>query len=234
MKYKFSILPDHFFQNCKVSDFDEKSYIEISDINDLQSRIKLKIILQKGIVPNEVKIIIGKINKPLIAQLIISRSEIEFGDGSCGLWDIRSMRGSKFILNGNNYVSNGVKCVLEPNSLVQIGKECMFSDEVLIQCGSQHSLICLDEKRQINIEKSSINIGDHVWLARRSNVNTSSRSLHIGRGSIVGLNSTLTRTIPETSLAVGCPAKIIRSNISWSNQFKANPKELERIYSMFI
>ena len=60
------------------------------------------------------------------------------------------------------------------------------------------------------------------------------KSLDIGKGSIVGLNSTLTKTIPETSLAVGIPAKITRNNISWSNLFKANEREIDRIYSKFL
>ena len=63
---------------------------------------------------------------------------------------------------------------------------------------------------------------------------TTSRLLEIGSGSIVGIKSTLTRTIPETSLAVGYPAKVTRNNISWSNTFRANKKELDRIYSKFM
>ncbi len=227
-------MPDNFFTNCKSSDFAENSYIEIADPSDLESRLKLKIKLTKG-GKNEKSIIsIGKINKPLNARLSINQSEIHFGEGSCGNWDIRSWPGSKFVLKGKTYFANGVKCYLEHNSEVNIGEDCMFSSEVLIQCGSQHALICLEEKRQLNTKKSIINIGDHVWLGRRSTVTTTSKSLDIGNGSIVGLNSTLTKTIPETSLAVGIPAKITRNNISWSNLFKANEREIDRIYSKFL
>ena len=67
-------------------------------------------------------------------------------------------------MSGNNVLSNGVKCVLEFNSEVFIGKDCMFSDEVLLQCGSQHAVISLDDKKQVNIDKSIISIGNHVWL----------------------------------------------------------------------
>ncbi len=233
MIYKFSILPDHFFIGCKSSDFKEDSYLKIEDLSDLESRINLKITLHKS--GNTKAIIsIGKINKFLNARLFITNSEIHFGNGSCGNWDIRSWHGSKFLLRGNNIYSNGVKCILEHDSMVILGEDCMFSDDVLIQCGSQHALICLEEKRQINTERSLINIHDHVWLGRGSTVTTTSRLLEIGSGSIVGLNSTLTRTIPKTSLAVGSPAKVTRNNISWSNAFRANKKELDRISSIFM
>ena len=233
MRYKFSILPDHFFFGCKSSDFKEDSYLEIEDLSDLESRINLKIALHES--GNTKAIIsIGKINKFLNARLFVTNSEINFGNGSCGHWDIRSWHGSKFFLRGNNIFSGGVKCILEHGSEVNIGEDCMFSDDVLIQCGSQHALICLEEKRQINTERSLINIQDHVWLGRGATVTTTSRLLEIGSGSIVGINSTLTRTIPETSLAVGYPAKVTRNNISWSNTFRANKKELDRIYSKFM
>ena len=67
-------------------------------------------------------------------------------------------------MSGKNVVSNGVKCVLEHNSEVSIGEDCRFSDEVLLQCGSRHAVISLDDKKQVNIDKSIISIGNHVWL----------------------------------------------------------------------
>lgn len=227
-------LPGHCFVNCKSTDFDESSYAEIADFKDLDGRCKLRIKCvrsPKG--PLKSVISIGKIHRNLAISMMLSQSEVHFGDGSCGSWDIRSWHGSKFFLAGKNIVANSVKCVLEHNSRLFIGEDCMFSDEVLMQCGSQHSVISLDEKRQINVDKSLINVGNHVWLGRRSTVMSSSRKLDIGDGSILGINSTLTRSIPATSLAVGSPASVVKEKVSWSSAFRCNSDELNRVCSMF-
>lgn len=234
MKYNFADLPGHCFVNCKSTDFDESSYAEIADIKDLDNRCKLRIKrLPSPTGPPRSVISIGKISKNLTISMFLAQSEVHFGDCSCGVWDIRSWHGSKFFLTGNNVVSNGVKCVLDRNSRVSIGEDCMFSDEVLIQCGSQHSVISLEDKRQINVDKSMVNIGNHVWLGRRSTVMSSSRKLDIGDGSILGINSTLTRSIPATSLAVGSPASVVKEKVSWSNVFRCITDELNRVCSMF-
>ena len=166
--------------------------------------------------------------------MTLNNSKIFFGDGSCGKWLVRCGYVSKFSLKGNTLNGGGIDCTLEPYSEVQIGKDCLFSSEVLIECGNQHSLISLEEIKQINTGKSCINIGDHVWLGRLSVVMASSRTVNVGNGSIIGINSTLTRTIPETSIAVGCPAKVVRESVSWSQKHICNEGELERISNMFI
>lgn len=234
MKYKFEDLPGHCFINCKPIDFDASSYAEIADIKDLDNRCNLRINCYRS--PNgpfKSVISIGKIHKKLTISMFLTQSEVHFGHGSCGAWDIRSWHGSKFILSGNNIAASEVKCVLEHNSQVSIAKDCLLSDEVLIQCGSQHSVISLEDKQQINVDKSIINIGSHVWLGRRSTVMSSSRKLDIGDGSILGINSTLTKSIPATSLAVGSPALVVKEKVSWSNAFRCSPDELNRVCSMF-
>lgn len=234
MKYKFEDLPGHCFVNCRPTDFDASSFAEIADIKDLDGRCKLRInCFRSPSGPLKSVISIGKINNNLSVSILLTQSEIYFGDGSCGAWDIRSWPGSKFFLAGKNVVSNGVKCVLERNSKVSIGEDCMFSEEVLIQCGSQHSVISLEDKRQINVDRSIVNIGNHVWLGRRSTVMSSSRKLDVGDGSILGINSTLTRSLPAASLAVGSPASVVKEKVSWSNAYRCNADELDRICSMF-
>ena len=62
---------------------------------------------------------------------------------------------------------------------------------------------------------------------------SSSRSIDIGDGSILGINSTLTRSVPATSLAVGSPASVVKEKVSWSNAFRCSADELNRVCSMF-
>jgi acetyltransferase-like isoleucine patch superfamily enzyme len=53
----------------------------------------------------------------------------------------------------------------------------------------------------------SIIIGNDVWLGGHVFVNT---GIEIGSGSVIGAGSVVTKNIPENSIAVGVPAKIIK------------------------
>ena len=41
------------------------------------------------------------------------------------------------------------------------------------------------------------------------------KGVKIGTGSVVAAGSVVTHDIPDNSLAAGCPAKVIRQNVSW-------------------
>jgi carbonic anhydrase/acetyltransferase-like protein (isoleucine patch superfamily) len=59
---------------------------------------------------------------------------------------------------------------------------------------------------------SAVHIGDGVWLGQGVVVVP---GVTIGAGSVIGANSVVTSNIPERSLAVGAPARVIRSlNVS--------------------
>lgn len=58
-----------------------------------------------------------------------------------------------------------------------------------------------------------ITIGEHVWLA--DNV-TILKGVDIGSGSIIGINSTVTKSIDHSCIAAGNPAKKIKNNINWN------------------
>ena len=53
-----------------------------------------------------------------------------------------------------------------------------------------------------------IKIGDRVWLGANVVVK---KGVTIGKNSIIGMNSVVTKDIPENSVAVGSPAKVIRT-----------------------
>lgn len=42
------------------------------------------------------------------------------------------------------------------------------------------------------------------------------KGVTIGEGSVIGTRSVVTRNIPPRSLAVGSPAKVIKTNVNWS------------------
>jgi acetyltransferase-like isoleucine patch superfamily enzyme len=98
----------------------------------------------------------------------------------------------------------------EKNTKIEIGNKCMFSRNINIMASDGHAIFNLDDQR-INPSKNII-ISHNTWLA--DNV-TILKGIEIGSHSIVGINSTLTKSIPKNSIAAGNPAKIVSNDIYW-------------------
>ena len=101
--------------------------------------------------------------------------------------------------------------VAEPKSSITIGKNCMFAHDIDIRCGDSHSVIDLKSGARIN-HTQNIVIKDSVWLAAGVKI---LKSITIGSGSIIGAGSIVTKNISKNSLAVGIPALVKKTNVTW-------------------
>lgn len=115
--------------------------------------------------------------------------------------------GAKTIIGEACYLS-----AREKNTTLKIGADCMFSRNVKIMSSDGHDV--LRDQVRINPAKD-IHIGQHVWLA--DNV-TILKGVEIGDGAIIGINSTLTKSIKEKQVAVGNPAKVVSENVTWRDE----------------
>ncbi len=61
--------------------------------------------------------------------------------------------------------------------------------------------------RQV-VSKGEVVIGNNVWLGDKVSVLP---GVHIGNGCIIGANSVVTHDVPDYSIAVGNPAKVIKT-----------------------
>lgn len=136
--------------------------------------------------------------------------------------DGANLKGVQIELDGRNCtLVIGENCVIgegcylsarENNTSLRIGKGCMFSRNVKVMTSDGHDI--LSENRRINYAKD-IQIGDRVWLADGAVVLKGS---NIGSGSIVGINSVVTKSVPENSIATGNPARTVKSDIIWDEK----------------
>ncbi|KJY78439.1 hexapeptide transferase [Vibrio coralliilyticus] len=129
-------------------------------------------------------------------------SEIEIDGENCILFI-----GEDTIIGHNCYLSareRGVK--------LKICEGSMLSRNVKIMTSDGHN-ITKDGKR-IN-SAQSIEIGPKVWLT--DNV-TVLKGVTVGEGSIIGINSTLTKSVPSGAIAVGNPAKVVQNGVSWQHE----------------
>ncbi len=113
---------------------------------------------------------------------------------------------------GEGKITAGDHFVLNQGTILCAFSEITMGDHVLV--GEYASIRDNDHDFRAGLDKdgsfvsSPIRIGDRVWIGRGCCV---TRGVTIGEGSVIGANSVVTRDIPPRSLAVGAPAKVIRT-----------------------
>jgi len=123
-------------------------------------------------------------------------------DGRMNPVEIVAWQGSRLTIGSGTFLNYGVS--LSAHREVRIGRDCLIGNYVTIMDNDYHDLKYRDRPGP----SSPILIGDRVWIGIRSVV---LRGVQIGDGSVIGAGSVVTSNIPPNSLAVGVPARVIRS-----------------------
>lgn len=133
---------------------------------------------------------------------------------SIGILNLRSHRQSFFL--GKDSSAVGLSVELEGED-----KVCVIGDDALISSGvwfrnhDMHTIVDLADNSILNPTPGDILMEKHVWLGQDV---LCIGGQHIGFGAIVGARSFVKRPIPEKSVAVGTPAKVVKTNVSWGRQ----------------
>lgn len=93
---------------------------------------------------------------------------------------------------------------------VSLGERCLVAANCQIMDASGHRTDVSPKSRRL-IERDAprpVQIGDDVWLGTGVVVLP---GVSIGSGAVIGANSVVASSIPENSVAVGAPAKVIRT-----------------------
>ncbi len=127
--------------------------------------------------------------------------------------------GSKSIIEDFATINNGVGDVLIGSNTgiglhnviigpVTIGDNVMLAQNIVIS-GLNHGYedVSLPTRQQKVITKQII-IEDDVWIGANSVITA---GVHIGRHTIIGAGSVVTKNIPEYTVAAGNPARIIKT-----------------------
>lgn len=122
---------------------------------------------------------------------------------------------------GVNYTPNiviGNNVNIETDCHISAINEVVIEDNVLIASyvyisDHAHGEMSLDVLKQPPIErllvsKGSVKICKNVWLGEKVTILP---GVTVGEGSVIGANSVVTHNIPPYSVAVGVPAKVIKS-----------------------
>lgn len=213
-EFEFSSLPDNIIVS-NINGFDKSCSFMLSDdaLKAIQNgSLKIKIQKNGNISPiSDINMSISAISGDITIVLHRSNVSIHFGEKVRGRYHLGMFENTKVTI-GDKTTSNGVHIVCM-NSEFICGSDCMFSDGILIQTSDQHGLVDLNIGQITNEKFRSVILENHVWLGRQCALTPSAR---IGSGSVIALKSIVTKMIPSNSVAAGNPAKVVKSNYSWS------------------
>jgi len=110
-----------------------------------------------------------------------------------------------------DHITVGKSFYANHNLIVQDGGEISFGDNVFIgpNCcitTAEHALDPEMRKAGVEIAKP-VKIGNNVWIGAGSTVLA---GVTIGDNSVIGAGSVVKKDIPENSVAVGVPCRVIR------------------------
>ena len=106
-----------------------------------------------------------------------------------------------------NHVSIHEMCYIDASGGLTIGNEVAIAHNVTIMTTS-HDYEQVGYIKDAQCCMASVEIGNDVWIGAGVRVLA---GVHIGNHVVIGAGSVVNRSIPENSLAVGVPAKVIRS-----------------------
>ena len=117
---------------------------------------------------------------------------------------VRLSPSARLELGGGSFLNAG--CLVFVATSVTLGERCNVAWGVTIMDTDFH-VVDADRARM-----APVAIGDDVWLGADVLILQGSS---IGSGTVIGARSVVRGSIPERSLAVGQPAKVVRSNVDW-------------------
>lgn len=104
-------------------------------------------------------------------------------------------------------------CAQEAGRRIEVGEDCMFSFHIVVRTSDSHPIY--DETGARLNPAADVAVGKHVWIAPNTKI---MKGASIGEGCIVGSDTTVTKPVPASSLAVGRPARIARSGVRWTRE----------------
>lgn len=106
----------------------------------------------------------------------------------------------------------GTDCHITAMTGIKIGNGLLTGKSILIS-DNTHGDPSNKNLRHVRPEirplysKAGIKIGDNVWIGEKAAIMA---GVTIGDGAIIGANAVVTHDVPPYSIAVGCPARIIK------------------------
>lgn len=122
---------------------------------------------------------------------------------------------------------------------VRIGEGCQIGSSVGIFSHSSHNAIRLMGRHYMKVPKEQrigyilkpTEIGAYTFVGSGSYIMP---GVKVGKGCIIGTNSVVTKDIPDFSIAVGSPAKVIKSTLDVDKDYFDDPMVRDSYFDLSI
>ncbi len=122
--------------------------------------------------------------------------------------DIRALNDTCIQIEEETFIGPYV-CMAGPGN-IKIGKGCLIAAHSGLFANNHNFVDPVQYIARQGITRKGIVIEDDCWLGHGVTVTD---GITIGRGSVIGAGSVVTKDIPPYSIAVGTPAKVVKSRI---------------------
>lgn len=113
---------------------------------------------------------------------------------------------------GSGYMNHD--CVVDCFDSISIGHHVVISERVVLRDSDNHTIQDAGDTASDSPAKTApIVVGDHVWMGMNVTV---LKGVTIGEGAIVAAGSVVNNDVPPHCLVGGVPARVIKTNVSWS------------------
>lgn len=138
---------------------------------------------------------------------VVNMGEMEVGDKTIIFSmtvrsELATHPGGRLEIGSNAFINYGAS--ISAHQLVKIGDRCQISTYAIMMDNDYHQV----GDRTKPSESKPIILEDNVWLGARVIV---LKGVTIGRNSVIGAGSVVTRDVPPNCLAGGIPARVIKS-----------------------
>lgn len=111
------------------------------------------------------------------------------------------------------FTANGGSVIVCAKHIV-FGENVMLGRNIIIYDSDHHQI--LDENNKVKNHGQDVVIEDHVWLT--SNI-TVLKGVRIGKGSVVGAQTIVTKDLPQNAFVVGSgTSRVLNQNANWSRK----------------
>lgn len=141
-------------------------------------------------------------------RLLIGRAvQIEEGSAIFEADDTRiEIHHATTIVNASFYAA-------ERDTSIVVHERCLFSWNIDVRSSDWHSVYERNSGERINYPKS-VTIGPRTWVGSDVRI---LKGVEVGEGSVIGVGSIVTKSVPAYCAVAGNPARVVRENICWDH-----------------
>jgi acetyltransferase-like isoleucine patch superfamily enzyme len=157
----------------------------------------------------------GRASVPLSVRLrgrirIAGGGHVVLGDGVILIGNVVPVEfvahhGARIVVGDHTFINYGSS--ISAHELVTIGHHCLLGHYTFITDNNEHDI----RRHNVLPPSKPIVIEDHVWIGTHVLILP---GVHIGHHAVIGAGSVVTNNIPPSCVAVGNPARVVRSLVA--------------------